>query len=65
MGVCSHEDDYVDEAVSDEEDDENCDVLGEKYRYRLKLSAKGKSYFPPQMEKTESASNQFHINRLF
>ena len=46
-GVRSHEDGYVDEAVSDEDDDENCDVLGEKYRYRLKLSAKGESHTTP------------------
>jgi len=52
-GVRSHEDDYVDEAVSDEEDDENCDVLGEKYRYRLKLSAKEQMDIPKEMATIE------------
>ena len=54
-GVRSLEDDYVHEEVNDDDDPDDDDtVLGIKYRYRLKLSAKEQLDVPKEMATIEN-----------
>jgi len=48
-GVRSQEEDYVDDGSEDDEESEDDQVLCDKYRYRLKLSAKEQLDVPKEM----------------